>query len=171
MKSILYSFLLPFSLMAVLFSCGESGNESKCEVGDPVAIFKGDYPSVLNQNFSLTGSNSVETVEFENGIKLELSQSGCEQLTQEFRFTIPGDQSSLDDGMWVDFAIQLFNYMGGIDIAFADFSFWGEAIKQIKPQLNVGVPFELAPGRWIKIDKVKSSDYSILLVTLSQQES
>jgi hypothetical protein len=171
MRIFLPYFLVTMVLSVVFMGCFNTSSESKCEVGDPVAIFSDQYSQILNHTFSLTGSNSLETIEFENGIKLELSQSGCEELTQEFRFYIFNQEGTSEKKFWIDFAIQLFNFMGGIDISFADFSFWGEAIKEIRENLKVGVPFELAPGRWIKIDKIESSDHVILLVVLSQQES
>ena len=167
-----YTYIYTVFFLAVLFgSCGNSNSKSKCEAGDPVAIFSDKYEQIVNHSFKITGTESLEEIEFENGIKLELAQSGCESLKQEFRFIIPGYQNATEESLWSDFAINLFNYMGGIDIAFADFSFWSQAIKQAQPNLNVGVPFELGPGRWIKIDKISSSDHAVLIVTLSQQES
>ncbi len=167
------NILLLIICLNSLNSCGErSPNKAEdCKYGKPVSIFSNEFEQILEHNFVLKGLEGTENVVFENGIKLELIQSGCENLQQEFRFIIPETMTGEVPNIWVEYAIQLFYYMGNLDISLAQFSFWSQAFEELKEDLGNGTSLQLEPGRWVKVNGINSSDHSILIVLLSQQES
>lgn len=166
--------LFVLSIACLIISCNNSSSSKEvedCPYGSPVGIFSKELPDVVAQEFKLNGLEGVEYVQFSNGIKLELIQSGCEKIQQEFRFTLQEPVQSSDPEIWAEFAIQIFNYMGRLDVSLSQFSFWSQAFEELRSDLSPGNAVQLEAGRWVKLDGINSSDHSILIVILSQQES
>ncbi|RMG85377.1 MAG: hypothetical protein D6714_06065 [Bacteroidetes bacterium] len=153
-----------------LSGCGDGTEKETCKTGKPVAVFSDALAGIERHDFTVNGNNSVETVTFSNGVRLELSQSGCETLTQEFRFYITGYKPTDDPKEWIDLAIAQFDFLGGLDPELAHFSSWAAALRQARDNMHTAVGYELAPGRWVKIDRIVSGPEIILRITLSQNE-
>lgn len=159
-------FLL-FCSIAMLLSCNST---PKCSLGDPVAIFSPKMSKVKQHEFKLTQQNSQELVSFENGISLELFQSGCENIKQEFQFQIKGDYQEMPEEFWIQASASQFQYMSSVDQSLQTFQLWGQSIMENIKEIKIGERFSLGPGFFIKIDKVSAEAQSILSIELSQGE-
>ncbi len=166
------SFLLFFSLM---MACGDTTKPisnkpfGNCQFGAPKAIFNPQIPKVEAHTFQLNTQSAVEKVQFDGGIALELIQSGCEKPKQEFQFTIPTSTSSFKDGDWLMMGLDLFAFMGNLAPELQPFLLWQGALKDKIGQLKIGLPHQLEPGFFVKMDKVAAADSGLLIMTLYQE--
>ncbi|MEO1435423.1 MAG: hypothetical protein AAFV80_07795 [Bacteroidota bacterium] len=153
--------------MTLFFSaCGPS--TPKCKFDPPVALFTEDHPEVNSQRFEIEGMRAVETVEFAKPIQLELLQDGCETTEQEFRFTIENVPDQPDE-YWIFQTIACFQYLvtaseklgaQGVQLV--------NALQAASPDLKLGQRLPLAPGFFIRVDKVESGDQAILTANFSE---
>ncbi|MEM1120415.1 MAG: hypothetical protein AAGJ18_08180 [Bacteroidota bacterium] len=166
--AILLSFLL-------LVSCeGDTESASNkpfgnCRYGAPKAIFKPTFPKVTKHNFQLNKAAAVENIAFENGLTLELVQSGCEKPRQEFQFDLAVDTDGFTDTDWINLGVELFGFMGNLAPELQPFLLWQGALKDKISQLKLGLPHELEQGFMVKIDKVAGGDASLLIMALYQK--
>jgi len=173
MKNTLKYFLFAISVCLILLACGgeKKSNEpfGDCQYGAPKPVFKAETPKLSKHGFQLNKNAAVEKVKFDNGIALELIQSGCEKPKQEFQFTIPAPTNNFKDGDWISMGIDMFAYMGNLAPELQPFLMWQGALKDRIDQLKLGLPHELEQGFFVKIDKVAGSDSGLLLVDLYQE--
>ena len=141
---------------------------SDCKYGKPEAIFSAAIPQITAHSFNIHQREGIELVKFDNGITMELIQSGCDNIVQAFKFRIPGDHRKKSNLEWVNEAVKQLRYLGGLDQKFASLSFWGNEIEQINTILKLGSTHDIQQGFKVKIDKVLSINESILLLELSQ---
>ncbi|MFK8103580.1 MAG: hypothetical protein AB8G15_13685 [Saprospiraceae bacterium] len=160
-------FFLTCCFCFLLSSCD---NQPACSLGDPVAIFQPTMGKVMQHSFKLTTQNSQESVVFENGISLELFQTGCEQIKQEFQFQIKGDYQEMPPEFWIEASASQFQYMSKVSESLMSFQLWGQSIMENAANIKLGERFALGPGFYIKIDKVSAKEQSILNIELSQGE-
>ncbi len=90
MRSFFYLFLALGGLFIFgLGSCGSAAGE--CLANEPAAIFSPSIAGVKNHHFELKGRESVERLQLpEMALNLEISQSGCSELVQDFRIELDG---------------------------------------------------------------------------------
>ena len=153
--------------------CGENQPKSAsefadCKYGSPKAIFSDAVPQITAHSFKIFNKEGIELVRFDNGMVLELIQSGCNEIVQSFKFRIPGDHRAKNALDWVDEAVNQLRYLGGLDEKFASLAFWGNEIEQRKSEIKLGARHDIQQGFKVKIDKVLSTNESILLLELSQ---
>lgn len=156
-------------VISSLFSCAEPG--PACRLGDPVAIFNESLEDVQTHRFSHEGRNAEEYVSFSNGLNVEIHQSGCEQVRQEFRFQLPerGPDAS-DTETWARAASNMYFFLGSQGIEYQVFQEWGGIIDQQAAQFVRGEPREVHPGFWVEIDPVQTETSTMLRVVLAQGE-
>lgn len=172
-----------FSLL-IFLSCGDDSNsnqskeqsaskeekssqqEVKCKYGQPVAIFSEKLAKIKKQSFEVNGQKGVETVEFEDGKYLELFQSGCNEIRQEYRFTIQGEHQDKPDAFWFAEAINHMSYIGQLDERYAVIGIWVGALERLSPEMTIGQFSEAEPSTFIMVDKIVESGSSLLLVVL-----
>jgi len=100
------------ALLFFLLSClACSSPTSKCTLGAPTAIFNQELQQVTKHHFTVHGQDGTENVEFNNGRSLEVLQKGCETVSQEFRFTIPGKASDTGAPFWIGQAAESFHFL------------------------------------------------------------
>ena len=159
-------------LLFFFFSCNSSSGEQQddCPYDPPTAVFPEGNPQIAEHQFRLDGQVGSEQVVFANGIELELIQSGCTDVRQEFRFRFPKPDTDLGPEEWLDLTVAQFNYMGSIDFSLQPFQEWARAMSQIGADFKLGEPVEVGPGFYVRIDRILSSDHSLLLVELFQNE-
>ena len=94
-KLTILSFI--FLLATVFIGCGNESspskktseqNQEKCKYGTPTPIFSDALSKVTDHSFSAEGQKGIEEVSFENGVELELLQSGCNEILQSYQFKI-----------------------------------------------------------------------------------
>jgi hypothetical protein len=154
-------------LLSATTACGPGSKP--CTLGDPVAIFNAQIEGVETHQFSHEGRESVESIQFDNGVRLEILQSGCELVRQEFRFYMPerGPDAS-EMSLWVQAATNLYFFLGSLDYQFQVFQEWAAAIEQQSERFVRGEALEVYPGFWVEIDPVQTNTETMLRVILSQ---
>lgn len=156
--------LLAVVLILLTVSCGDSANDAGCKLGDPVAIFSKEMPTVVDHDFNLNGDRGLETVNFDDGLVLELDQSGCESVTQVFQFSVPQRE---DTQTTRERVVGLFRYLGGKSTDLASFGLYANAFAEILPEEVVrNQPYTLQPGMKVSIDELESGDNRIVRVKI-----
>lgn len=163
--------IIVFLFVTLFFACGESSSDpfADCQYKKPVAAFNESLSEVNSHTFKMEGTTGVEQVLFNNGVSLELFQSGCNEIRQEFRFTIPGTFEIDDPQFWVDQAAQQFDYLGELSDAHAGMLMWAGEIRKNAPRLELGQALEIQPTYFIKIDRIRSTDKALIIVELFQR--
>ena len=147
---------------------GEKKPFSDCKCGRPTPIFNNNVPDFISgHNFAITSDAGVEIVTYKNGTKLQIVQTGCNDIKQEFSF-IYADQlhKNLPDSSWVQNAIDEFKKIGNAAPAYQPFSLWGSAIASRKEEFHIGEDKELEKGFFMKIDKIVSASETTMIVTV-----
>ena len=130
-------FLYPSVIFAffVLFNACKSDTNStgKCKYGKPTAIFADTMPTVAKHFFQVKDGVGIEMVVFSNKLLLEIEQSGCNDIHQQFSFIMFGKfKSDTDDEVWKQLAIKHFRDLANISPALMAFNGWAEAIESVK---------------------------------------
>jgi len=159
------NFLIFFSLL-LLSACG--GSSPKCSYGSPTAIFSKDLEKVSTHHFTVNGQDASETIEFNNGLFLEILQGGCNSVRQEFRFLVPGKSQEDADAYWVAMAINLFHLLGDVSEKYLVYHQYAKALEEKGNNVKLGEPFELGEGFGMKVDRIAGNDQNILIVEMSQ---
>jgi len=142
-------------------------NFSDCKYGAPTAVFASDLPTVATHKFELKSQVGFEEITFNNGLQLQLTQSGCNEIKQEFQFTLPDKPSADTPPYWVDQTRAQFNALGELGEKYLTLNFWAQPLEANREAISLGEPFELQPGFSIKIDRIIGSQNTLLLITLS----
>ncbi len=166
MKPILY---IVFAL--TFFACNDKKEDqnkkpfSQCKCGKPEPIFKdGSSDVIVNRNFTMTQESALENVSFKDGTELQIVQSGCNEIIQEFSFFYQKDESKGSPEFWKNKAIAEFEKIGTLNTRYQPFTSWANAIKLAAPNMKLGEATELEKDFFITIDKVNNGKDIQLLV-------
>ena len=160
------AILLSFSLM--ISACKtETG---KCKFGEPTAIFSDTMKMVKKHHFEVKEKTGIELASFSNGMMLEVEQSGCNEVLQQFTFILPGDFSKSDDNFWKTLAVKNFRLLADSSPKLYPFNGWADAIESVKDRLKLAEPVDVEKGTQVRIDKIMSNQQTMLVVQLSQSE-
>ena len=157
--------VLPVLIVATFINCQSGGNE-KCKYGAPTAIFSQNLPTVVRHSFEAKGQEANEKVLFDNGISLEINQSGCNAVKQQFIFTLPTFPQG--EPNWIFIGAGLLKKFGELGDNFMPFVLWGDAIEKKMNEMKIGEPTELESGHYVTINKTIFPEKSILEVELSE---
>ncbi len=168
------SVFAAFLLILTAFSCADSSTKT-CKVGAPQAIFKNGMPTVKKTYFEVkheaSGENvGIEMVAFDNKLLLEIEQSGCTDILQQFTFIMFGkfpEQS--DDEIWKTLAIRHFRDLAKIAPELTAFNGWADAIESVKKDMKLAEVTKVGEGFNVRIDKILSADKATLVVRFSQK--
>ncbi len=138
---------------------------SKCKFGAPQAIFSKTMPQIAQHQFELKNKIGTETVTFDSGKKLDLIQSGCNEIRQELTFMLAPTASD----NWVELAASELEALGHLDAQLSPFRFWAGAIASQKDNFKLGQDLELEPKTFANIDRIKNNDYTLLKIILFQK--
>lgn len=150
----------------LLMGCAADSGADKCKYGTPVAIFAANTPTVVQHQFSAKGQEGNEQVVFENGIQLEIFQSGCNSVKQVFTYTLPPFPEG--EPNWFFISAGLLKRYGDLGDQFAPLVLWGNAIEQKMTSFKLGEPLELESGHFAKINRTQFPEKSILEIELSE---
>jgi len=152
-------------LFLFLFSCNNAADK-KCKYGTPTPVFSKEISAVLDHSFEAKDQVSTEQATFENGMHLQLQQSGCNDIKQVFQFTIerPGE----GEPNWFLLVADQFLYLSGISDQTVSLGMWASVISSNASLFKFGLPIEVEKGFFVKIDKIDSGKNAILLVELSE---
>ncbi|MFT5166821.1 MAG: hypothetical protein ACI8P3_002053 [Saprospiraceae bacterium] len=181
MKYLLYSLFL-----VSYFACNSEGNQTSangqqekstlttpatvdCKYGQPVAIFSEELPQITKQSFELIGQKGIETVTFTDGNILELYQSGCNEVRQEYRFFLTGNYKEKADSFWFEQAIARLTFVGQLDDRYAVIGMWVGAIEQLIDKMTIGQFTEAEPDTFIMVDKIEEEESAIIIIVLERR--
>ena len=167
MRGFIHFFL---GISIVLSACNSKGGKGDCPT-TPSAIFSDALVGVESHDFMQTGSEGLEVVSFSDGVFLEVFQSGCDSLRQEFRFRLPGLPSEQDTATyWLQEAQNRFRALGALGPEFQPFNQWADALSSQQEQFRLAQPMQVEAGFWMQVDKIDSFDGPTLVVVLSNRE-
>lgn len=153
-----------YIFLVLLFLGCKAEKKSDCAVPSPEAIFMKDTDQVESHEFKSNGRNAEEHIKFKNGVLLNILQGGCDQIQQEFSFTVPN--TLIKEIPHTRQAINQLKFIAGLDIKLGAFEQWAEAIKQNEKQFFDSPEVEVAPRIFIKIDSIKKPDHTMILLNL-----
>ncbi len=152
-------YLLILTIIFTIFTSCTSKKE--CAFGSPTPIFKINSQEVVQQKFSKKGQLSTEEIEFQNGLKLVLHQSGCEKLEQVFEFKNSKAPKNIQGA--IALIIQNLDYFSSINDRYLVYKQWGSAIEQNKDAFKKGNTVELAPNFTASIDFITGVEPIVIL--------
>ena len=160
-------FCIFFTLSSLLIAC-KNDSSGKCKFGEPTAMFSDTMEMVKKHHFEIKEKTGIELAAFKNGMMLEVEQSGCNEIHQQFTFILPGDYSKSDDTFWKVLTVKNFKILAASSPKLFPFNGWAEAIEGVSPQIKLSEPFEVDKGIQVRIDKILSANQAMLVVQLSQ---
>jgi hypothetical protein len=165
------------TLVFLLFiaACSGSGKKDKgdfsdCPYGAPQAVFPDSLEAVQHQTFELGQGRAIEEVIFRNGKKLELIQSGCTTIRQEYRFPIDirGAMPQTDEH-WLRHAANEMEFLAGLSPSHQPLGAWAQIIAAYATEAKVGESIEVEPGNSFQIDAIQSLEAPMVIVVLSRE--
>ena len=160
--------LLSSLTLVLLFSCNNTP-EQTCKYGEPVPIFGKEMPGVASHSFEAKGQDANEKVSLERGMQIEILQSGCDAIRQEFRFLI--DEEEQEGENPVEKCGAIFISLSGMDPDLAGLANWGNVILEYSDQLKLGETTQVSEGFFIKIDRIRQGDQTLLIAILSETDN
>lgn len=145
-------------------------NSGKCKFGDPTAIFSDTMKMIKKHHFEIREKIGIELASFSNGMMLEVEQSGCNDIRQQFTFILPGDFSKSDDAFFKTLAAKNFRLLADSSPKLYPFTGWADAIDAVKDRLKLAEPIDVEKGTTVRIDKIVNNQQTMLVVQLSQSE-
>jgi hypothetical protein len=161
---------LSFIALFFLFSCKDEKKKpfEKCKYGAPIPIFKeGNEKEIASRNFTMTKESSYENITFSDGTELQVVQSGCNEIIQEFTFYYKPDVKISSDEEWKKQAIDEFLKISNLDPKYIPFKSWAKAIGLAAPDMRLGQATELEKDFFVTIDKVQDGQKIQLIVKLN----
>ena len=162
------SFLLLLACL-LFYQCADNSS-ADCRYGSPKAIFSDALPSIVRHEFKADGQQAQERVQFDNGLALELLQSGCNSIQQEFRFVQALQEESLPrDSYWLEQAANLLKYLSNLSEEHVSFGQWAQLIDTQKENLKLGQKMEVQPQIFVRVDRIKMAQENLIVIELSQE--
>ncbi len=165
-----YYLLFFIVTLFVYSSCdfGSKGDTHNCKMGKPAPMFSDTMKFVQQHQFFVQGNMGVETVHFDNMFRLEIYQSGCDKLKQEFRVTQPGKFDGLEDAFWVKGAYQSLMMFSGVSMKLAGLKPWAEIIQKNADKIKLAEPFSPEPGIQIVVDRIMGNKEATIIIQFEQ---
>ena len=161
-----YSILISWILLLISCSGSSDSQEEKCRFGEPTSVFNEQNPAIASTSFKKEGRVGVESIQFKNQLSLELTQSGCNELVQDFAFSLPMTNPEADGQFWIQQGEQLMRFLGNTDPSLMQFSEWANMIAQSSKEMKLGQAKEIQTGYFVTVDKIAGNDETIIKVTL-----
>ncbi len=166
-----WNYLIILSLF--LWGCNSTNSSSDpfadCKYSAPEAVFPDTLGAVVQQSFKLDQTTSIETVQFRNGLILELIQSGCNSRKQEYRFTLPPTKDNSPETTFIA-AENAMSYLSGLSPAHRSLKDWARMIAQNRSTMKIAQPLDLGGGFSLTVDKVSGGNQEVVLVTMESSE-
>ncbi len=164
----MYKFCILLSWTLLIISCAgdTASKKEECRFGEPTAIFSNQNPEIASTSFKIEGRTGIETVQFKNQLSLELTQSGCQEVIQDFAFSLPMTNPEADGQFWIQQGEQLMRFMGNTDPSLMQFSEWANMIAQSGKEMKLGEAKEIQTGYFVTVDKISGKEKTIIKVTL-----
>lgn len=160
-----YTFIVLATL--ILCACGGSTTDKKdCSIPPPVAIFTKEIDEVTKHSFQVEGQMAKEEISFANSTSLEIYQSGCDRIIQEFIFDVPNEL--ITSKIHTQQAIQQLRFISKLDNKFLAFDQWAQAIEYHEPAFFESDEVEVSPGFNVRLDRLKATKSHKIIIRMSQ---
>ena len=166
---------LLFLLFAV--ACGNPKPKPKdfdkhladCPKGAPTSLLSDKTAGMKAHSFVLHDAESVETVAFDDGTTLEVVQTGCEHIRQEFAFTEPSDEAAnLTDARWCALAAKSLRTLSHRSAALEPIGLWATMLEAHLEDFKRGQPLELEPHHYLTVDGIQTGAKVETRIALSE---
>jgi hypothetical protein len=168
-RSILYIAAF-IGLLSLIFSCKPS-TVPNCRAGVPTPIFSDSIKGVRKHNFIRKGQSGIEIVILGDNSMIEIVQSGCDEILQQYTHTRKVNMMNAPDSFFVNAAILEFSGYAQLDPKLAPFGEFANAIQNIKPSIKLAEPANLGEGYMVTIDRILSPNSTSLLISISKKIS
>lgn len=149
--------------------CGSGSDATTCPAGTPAPIASDTMAAVAAHHFERQGQESVEELTLVDGGRIELYQSGCDLIRQEFRFLAPAPPGEVSAQDLFSEAAARFRKMSGLSPSWAPFAQWADAIEAIAAEGRPGVPVELPGHIRLRVEDYRMGPEWWIVVVLEQQ--
>jgi hypothetical protein len=135
-----------------------------CLYGAPEPIFDASLPGVSQHQFELQPGKGVERFVLNQSTTVQIEQTGCDQIRQEFTFSWQAVTRKED---WALQAIQKYRELGELGAPYLSFSAISEVLGSRKENLRPrGEPISLQPGLAFRITAAEAGQESKLVTVL-----
>ena len=164
-----------FFIIIALWGCSGSEQEAvdrfeDCLYEAPTPIFSDRLPVICQHRFKIASSKGIEQIVFDSGLELDIHQSGCELMQQNFYFKVEEGIRASDAEQWILLAGEYFYFLGALDEEFLPLYEWGRMINKNARSMSLDVPFEVYPGFAVTVKQYKKRGDVLLEVVLTQVE-
>jgi hypothetical protein len=136
-----------------------------CLYERPEPIFSTATPTVVDHEFIMNGRVGIERIVFDTGLQLDIHQSGCDELQQNFFFYIG---ENVGEEVAISQASDFFYYIGTLDEAYLPLYEWGNLIEKNADAITLDQSYPVYPGFYVTIKQYKKKRNHLLEVVLSQ---
>lgn len=164
-KLICLIFITILTLACQRNESGSNGND--CKYGAPKAVFLAQDEFVESHEFVVNENEATEQVSFQDGTKLTLIQSGCENIRQEFRFALDSIPDNTEPSYWIAQTVAKLRLLGSLGPDYFAFTSWAQEIEQQMDTIKLSESFELQPGFFVRIDPIRGANDATLVLILS----
>lgn len=164
-----WNFLFFLFLTILTVACRNSSSTNACKYGKPAAIFAAQQPGIQSHTFTAQGNEATEQVEFSDGLQMTLLQSGCNEIRQEFQFSLPGNFQDKAPDFWIELSIKLMQRLGSLGPDYNGFTMWAQSVAEQRANIKLSEPAALQQGFYITIDRILSTENATLVLILSDQ--
>lgn len=164
------SFLFFFVfLLAGCTSSSKKQDNIKCQTS-PSPIFSDTMKIVDVHSFELEedGENSYEEAILNNGVKVEVLQSGCNAPQQEFRITRKGDYTNEKDSFWIAGAFQTIGVLSNSSPALKGLEQYANIMARNAENTKLGQPYFPDPTLSVTLDKITDKESGTIIIKLKE---
>ena len=155
-------------LLVSLFVFGACQNEKTCKY-KPSPVFEKGLPHIMEYNFEVQGTQSLESLLLDRGVLLEISQEVCDQTRQEYHFNVEGDYTAQPDSFWFKEATRELVFLSSFSEKQAPLKAWADLIEQRRSDMHLGEDREVQPGIFLRVDRVTNPQKATLMLIFSQK--
>lgn len=170
MKRTLAGIIFSFGLWALagLGGCASDPPQREsfedCLYGAPEPIFDASLRGVSEHQFELQPGKGVERFVLNQSTVVQIEQTGCDQIRQEFTFSWAAANRQED---WALQAIQKYRELGELGAPYLSFSAISEVLQSRQEQLRPrGQSISLQPGLAFRITEAETGQRSKLVTVL-----
>jgi hypothetical protein len=169
---IVYWFIASLVLSATAAGCGGAPGQdafADCRYGAPEPIFHAQLPAVARHDFRLSKGQGLEYIAFTDGLELEVLQTGCDHIQQEFRFRQSGQFRQAPADFWIDETARIFSRLGQLGPEYLSYFSLAQAIDEQANRIRLAQNTELQPGFFLNISPQSAEQSTTLVVTIGEQ--
>ena len=162
---------LSFFIFLLIGCTSSSQNEDdKCQTS-PSPIFSDTMKIVASHSFELedNGENSHEEAVLNNGMSVELLQSGCNVAEQEFRIRLKkGDYTKEPDAFWIARAFQTIGVLSVSSPALRGLEQYANIMARNAESTKLGQAYFPDPTLSVTLDKIVDKENGTIIIKLKE---